>query len=233
MIVGSSSSIGYAALQGQQKAFSASPIEEIIEKAKVAESQSEGQKALQRIQGTSKGGGSLLDSELSEEEQKEVEELKARDQEVRAHEQAHKTVGGPYAGAISYETQTGPDGKEYAVGGEVQIDASPVPGNPEATVRKLDIVIRAALAPAEPSSQDFAVARAAQAGRLQAQREVREQQDAERAEQRAENNEESAVDKGDSLNGEQKSQLNQLLESIDAIQSPSSLQRGSLIDAIN
>lgn len=115
-------------------------------------------------------------TQLTEEEEKQVQELKQRDQEVRAHENAHKTAGGGYVGAISYTTQTGPDGREYAIGGEAQIDSSPVPGKPEQTIRKMDIVIRAALAPAEPSSQDYAVARAAQAARLEAQKEVSEQQ---------------------------------------------------------
>lgn len=84
--------------------------------------------ALQQIQEVIEGAseeGSPFDSELTEEEQKIVDELKQTDQEVRAHEQAHKNVAGPYAGAISYETVTGPDGREYAVAGEVQIDVSP------------------------------------------------------------------------------------------------------------
>lgn len=114
-------------------------------------------------------------TELTEAEEKQVQELKQRDQEVRAHEQAHKTVGGPYAGAIQFETQTGPDGREYAIGGEVPIDASPVPNNPEATIRKMDVVIRAALAPAEPSPQDRAVASQAQAQRAEAQSQLNTQ----------------------------------------------------------
>ncbi|PCI01934.1 MAG: hypothetical protein COB76_00060 [Alphaproteobacteria bacterium] len=113
-------------------------------------------------------------NELTESEEKQVQELKKRDQEVRTHEQSHKTIAGPYAGEIQYETQTGPDGKEYAVGGEVSIDASPVKGDPEATIRKMDIVIRAALAPAEPSPQDRAVASQAQAQRTEAQAELNE-----------------------------------------------------------
>lgn len=124
--------------------------------------------------------------ELTEEEQKEVEDLKKRDEEVRAHEQAHKTAGGPYAGAISYETTTGPDGREYAISGEVEIDISPVSGNPEATIRKMEIVERAALASAEPSPQDQAAAQAAQQAKLQAQQEVNEQRKAEEEEQRGE-----------------------------------------------
>ncbi|MEM6666414.1 MAG: putative metalloprotease CJM1_0395 family protein [Pseudomonadota bacterium] len=109
--------------------------------------------------------------ELSEGEEKQVQDLKQRDREVRAHEQAHAAVGGPYAGAPQYQFTTGPDGKKYAVSGEVQIDASPE-RDPEATVRKMDIVIRAALAPAEPSSQDLAVARQAQETRQKAQAEI-------------------------------------------------------------
>ncbi|MEM1380870.1 MAG: putative metalloprotease CJM1_0395 family protein [Pseudomonadota bacterium] len=100
--------------------------------------------------------------ELTEEERAVVQKLKARDREVRAHEQAHKLVGGPYAGAISYDFQRGPDGQNYAVGGSVPIDVSPE-AEPEDTAAKMRVVIKAALAPAEPSSADRAVAAAAQA----------------------------------------------------------------------
>ncbi len=125
------------------------------------------------------GEGKSSAFELSEEEQKVVRELKETDRKVRAHEQAHLSAGGAYAGPVSYETVTGPDNREYAVAGEVAIDASPVPNNPKATIRKMDIVIRAALAPAQPSPQDFAVARAAQQARIQAQNELAKQQLAE------------------------------------------------------
>ena len=90
-------------------------------------------------------------------EQKEIQELKARDQEVRAHEQAHASVGGQYAGAPSYDFETGPDGRQYAVGGEVSIDISEE-RSPEETLRKMQQVKAAALAPAEPSPQDLRVA---------------------------------------------------------------------------
>lgn len=100
--------------------------------------------------------------ELSEEEQAQVEQLKARDTEVRTHEQAHLAAAGPYArGGPSYTYQKGPDGKRYAIGGEVGIDTSPVEGDPEATVAKARVIRSAAVAPAEPSSQDRAVAAAA------------------------------------------------------------------------
>lgn len=102
--------------------------------------------------------------ELSEDELKIVEELKARDLEVRAHEQAHKSVGGQYTGAISFSYQSGPDGKRYAVGGEVPIDVSPVAGDPQATITKMTVVRAAATAPVQPSAQDQMVA--AQAARM-------------------------------------------------------------------
>lgn len=96
---------------------------------------------------------------LTEEEQKQVEELKARDTEVRAHEQAHIAAGGSYVrGGARYDYQTGPDGKKYAVGGEVSIDTSAVEGDPQATINKAQVILKAALAPAEPSGQDKAVA---------------------------------------------------------------------------
>lgn len=113
---------------------------------------------------------------LTEEEQKQVDDLKKRDAEVRAHEQSHAAVGGSYASSPSYEFETGPDNKQYAVAGEVQIDAAPIPNNPKATIEKMDIVIRAALAPADPSSQDKKVASQAQKNRTEAQAELAKQQ---------------------------------------------------------
>lgn len=102
------------------------------------------------------------ESERTPEEQREiqqeVQELKNRDAEVRTHEQAHAAVGGQYAGSPSYEYERGPDGKSYAVGGEVPIDVSVVPGDPQATIQKMQVVRRAALAPAEPSSADRSIA---------------------------------------------------------------------------
>lgn len=103
---------------------------------------------------------------------KQLSELKARDREVRAHEAAHQAVGGQYAGAISYVYERGPDGAQYAVGGEVAIDTSPVGGDPQATIEKMRTVRAAALAPAEPSPQDRAVAAQAMQTMLQAQSEL-------------------------------------------------------------
>ena len=64
--------------------------------------------------------------ELSPEQSQEVEKLKKRDQEVKAHEKAHEAAGaGIVQGGASYQYQRGPDGKMYAVGGEVKIDTAP------------------------------------------------------------------------------------------------------------
>lgn len=117
--------------------------------------------------------------ELTEEQQEIIQDLKKTDQAIRSHEQAHQSVGGPYAGTATYETVSGPDGRDYAVAGEVPIDASPIRDNPEATIRKMDVVIRAALAPADPSSQDIAVAQSALQAKLQAQAELSKEQNEE------------------------------------------------------
>ncbi len=120
------------------------------------------------------------DSGLSEAEEAQVDALKERDQEVRTHEQAHATTGGQYAGGPSYEYETGPDGQQYAVGGEVQIDTAAIPGDPAATLAKMDTVIKAALAPANPSGQDKAVAAAASQKKVEAQAELNAMKQAER-----------------------------------------------------
>lgn len=107
-------------------------------------------------------------SELDDPEQQEVRKLKQQDAEVRRHEAAHKGAAGPHAkGGPKFEFEKGPDGKQYAVGGEVSIDTSEVAGDPAATIRKMQQVRRAALAPASPSAQDRAVA--ATAARLEQQ----------------------------------------------------------------
>ncbi|GAB2688023.1 putative metalloprotease CJM1_0395 family protein [Aliiglaciecola sp. 3_MG-2023] len=90
-------------------------------------------------------------------DQQEIEELKERDAEVRSHEQAHAAVGGQYAASPTYEYENGPDGNQYAVSGEVSIDISEEE-TPEETIRKMQQVRAAALAPADPSSQDLRVA---------------------------------------------------------------------------
>jgi len=110
---------------------------------------------------------------ITADQQREIAELKARDAEVRAHEAAHLAAAGGYArGGASFTYQRGPDGVLYAVGGEVQIDVAPVSQDPEANLRKAEIIKRAALAPANPSDQDRRVAAGAARMALEAQMEL-------------------------------------------------------------
>lgn len=112
---------------------------------------------------------------LSEEEQKQVEDMKERDREVRAHEQAHLAAAGGYArGGIHLETEKGPDGRAYAVGGHVNLDTSKE-NSPEATLQKAMTLQKAATAPASPSSQDRAVAAQAAKMAQEARQEIREE----------------------------------------------------------
>lgn len=125
--------------------------------------------------------------QLTEQEQQQVTELKARDRAVRTHEQAHVAAGGNLViSGPSYTYQKGPDGINYAVGGEVNIDTSKE-ANPEATLQKAQQIRRAALAPSDPSAQDRAVA--AKATQLATEARVELQQ--EKAEQSVKTNETS------------------------------------------
>jgi len=82
--------------------------------------------------------------------------LQAADAQVRAHEHAHVAALGK--GVIVYDTVIGPDGSAYAVGGGVAVDLTPVPGDPEATIRKARLALQAAYAVGEPSAADMKVA---------------------------------------------------------------------------
>jgi len=124
--------------------------------------------------------GPKNDKELSQEEKQAVQELEERDREVRSHEQAHIAAGGPYVtGGASYTYQTGPDGKQYAIGGSVSIDTSSIPGNPQASLEKAQTVRKAALSPASPSAQDQKVASEAASMETKARQEIKEQKNEE------------------------------------------------------
>ncbi|NRB37041.1 MAG: hypothetical protein HRU20_01080 [Pseudomonadales bacterium] len=87
-----------------------------------------------------------------------IRQLRVRDREVRAHEAAHAAAGAELAGAPSYSYQKGPDGRNYAIGGEVGINTSVVKGDPQATLARSEKIRRAALAPINPSAQDMHIA---------------------------------------------------------------------------
>ncbi len=115
--------------------------------------------------------------ELDMAELRMVEQLKLRDQEVKAHELAHLANAGQYAaGGPSYTFQQGPDGRRYAVGGEVPIDISRE-RTPEATIQKMRTVRRAAMAPANPSPADRNIAALASRKEAEARRELQREQE--------------------------------------------------------
>ena len=122
---------------------------------------------------TSPGAPKDMDGEpLSMEEIAQVKQLQKRDSEVRAHEQAHlAAAGGLASSGMSLSYRKGPDGKSYAVGGEVHIDTSKG-STPRETITKMARVRAAALAPADPSPQDRKVAAAAASQMSQARAEL-------------------------------------------------------------
>ncbi len=153
-------------------------------------------------------------------DRKRINELAARDREVRAHEQAHAAVGGQYAGAPKYQFERGPDGVSYAVAGEVSIDVGRA-GTHQATIDKAQTVRRAALAPAEPSPQDRRVAAQATQLEAEARRDMRieqmEQRKAELEERdrlEAENIDKEASDKADASDKNKDASENGLGETI-------------------
>ncbi|WP_035236714.1 putative metalloprotease CJM1_0395 family protein [Desulfobacter vibrioformis] len=125
------------------------------------------------------------ESGLTQEEKLLISELENVDTEVRAHEMAHIAAGGEYiSSGATFSYQQGPDGKSYAVGGEVSIDTSSEPGDPEATLQKMRQVRAAALAPAQPSSQDLKVASNAASQAAKAMAEITQLRAEEQANQR-------------------------------------------------
>lgn len=134
---------------------------------------------------------------LAPEEIKLIEQLKQTDRNVRQHEMAHQITGGAYTGGATYEYEIGPDGKKYAVAGEVPIDYGPIPGDPQATIEKMQTVIAAALAPADPSPKDVQVAAQARQYLLEARLEASQQESATRsAQSEPEQKEPKAADSG-------------------------------------
>ncbi|MDD5363735.1 MAG: putative metalloprotease CJM1_0395 family protein [Gallionellaceae bacterium] len=110
-------------------------------------------------------------AQLTPEQQQQVVKLKQVDQKVREHEAAHLSVGAGLTSGASYQYARGPDGKQYAVAGEVKIDVSPAQ-TAQQTLDKARRIQAAALAPADPSSQDRAVAAQAAQMAMQAQIEL-------------------------------------------------------------
>ncbi|MCK9492197.1 MAG: hypothetical protein M0Q24_08900 [Sulfurimonas sp.] len=130
------------------------------QKEKEQEEQTQEESALQK----------KSENELSADEKRLVLDLQSRDTEVRAHEAAHQS-GGAATGGASYTYQKGPDGRMYAIGGEVSISYKSG-STPQETIANADAVIAAALAPANPSGQDLAVASSANMMKIKAQQQL-------------------------------------------------------------
>ena len=127
-------------------------------------------------QSSAKSEQSSAVRELTPEEQRIVSELAQTDRKVRAHEQAHISVGADLVqGGPTFVYATGPDKKRYAISGEVSIDTSPA-RTPEETIPKAQHIRATALAPAEPSPQDQRVASLASSMEMNARIEVAIQQ---------------------------------------------------------
>lgn len=118
----------------------------------------------------------MTGEQLSDQERAQLRELKERDREVRAHEQAHVAAAGDLVvSGPSYETTRGPDGQQYATSGKVELDTAPEK-DPQQTIEKAERIRRAALAPADPSPQDLKIAAEALQMAAQARMELNEDQ---------------------------------------------------------
>lgn len=117
--------------------------------------------------------------ELSDEEKRVVNELASIDTKVHEHENAHLAAAGGLAqGGADYTYTEGPDGKLYATAGEVSIDTSST-GDAQKDVQKAQQIQAAAMAPADPSPQDYRVAADAAMMQMEAQMKVSEELSAE------------------------------------------------------
>lgn len=115
---------------------------------------------------------SVTKARVQDMERNIINELEKRDREVRSHEQAHKATAGRFAaGGATFTLERGPDGKFFAVAGHVNLDVSEE-STPEKTIQKMRVIRKAALAPAQPSAQDRAVAAEATAKEAEARREL-------------------------------------------------------------
>ena len=121
-------------------------------------------------------GAAKNPNELSQEEKQQVAELKKRDREVRAHEEAHLAALGGEGGSANYTYEVGPDGQRYAVEGEVPISIGEVPGDTRATIEKARRIARAAVAPAQPSAADQRARAQAQQVEAKARQKLAEEQ---------------------------------------------------------
>ncbi|MBS0322649.1 MAG: hypothetical protein JSR19_02250 [Proteobacteria bacterium] len=120
---------------------------------------------------------SFTPATLTPAQQRQIEQLKQIDQNVRAHEQAHIVAGRDLIrGGPSFTYTYGPDGKTYAIAGEVSIDTSRE-RQPRDNISKGQRIQAAALAPRDPSPQDYRTASIGEQMETQARIELARQQE--------------------------------------------------------
>ena len=107
------------------------------------------------------GSGEFLDETLNSNEASHLARLQLADFGVRAQEGQHFRAASGLGSAPEYTYEVGPDGKLYAVAGEVGISTGGASSDEEAAADAATIA-RAALAATDVSAQDIAVARDAQ-----------------------------------------------------------------------
>jgi SprA family protein len=130
----------------------------------------------------SSSNGLKNEQELTDEEKRKIQDLKRIDQEVRQHEMAHLSAAqGIALSGANFEYERGPDGVNYAVGGDVKIDTSKE-SDPAQTLEKARKIAAAANAPASPSPQDRSVAASAQAMAAEAQVDIAREKQTETSE---------------------------------------------------
>ena len=144
--------------------------EDELRSSKLSQSEKTQKKLLQELE-KKEQLENLQEKKLSPDEERLVRDLQARDSEVKMHESAHQSAGGGMVGAASYTYQQGPDGKMYAIGGQVSI-SSGVSSNPKEAIANARQIVSAAMAAGDPSPQDFAVASSAKMMQIKAEQKI-------------------------------------------------------------
>lgn len=148
--------------------------------------------------------------ELTMQQVQQVRELQSIDRNVKAHEAAHQAAGGGLAGAASFSYTRGPDNQMYATAGEVPIRMQKG-RTPEETIANARQVVAAAMAPADPSPQDYRVAANALKMEFEARAEATKLK-AQEAQEKKEENEEKQENLGtnnqDSKDNSEKAKTN-------------------------
>lgn len=154
--------------------------------------------------------------ELTMQQVQQVRELQSIDRNVKAHEAAHQAAGGGLAGAASFSYTRGPDNQMYATAGEVPIRMQKG-RTPEETIANARQVVAAAMAPADPSPQDYKVAAnalkmefeaRAEATKLKAQEAQEKKEEKEEKQEKQEKQENLDINNQDSKDNFEETQAN-------------------------